>query len=198
MKHHRKLIFTPQTYLNPSNHQIDQDQLVIRIKERETEAFSYLYDHYSAAIYGSISRIIDDEDVAQEVLQDAFMKFWDKIEQYDSSKGRFFTWMVNISRNLAIDKLRSKEMKKVGETDNIETYVSGIERDNLSHLSVDTIGLKEMLKSLREEERFILEMVYFKGYTQSEISKEFDIPLGTIKTRLKMALKNIRIVLQIE
>ncbi|WP_462253374.1 RNA polymerase sigma factor [Ekhidna sp.] len=184
--------------MNPANHQIDQDQLVIRIKAREAEAFSYLYDHYSAAIYGSISRIINDEDVAQEVLQDAFMKFWDKIEQYDSSKGRFFTWMVNISRNLAIDRLRSKEMKKAGKTANIETYVSGIERDNLSHLSVDTIGLKEMLKSLREEEQFILEMVYFKGYTQSEISKEFDIPLGTIKTRLKMALKNIRTVLQIE
>ncbi len=187
-----------QLPVNITNHQIDQDQLVIRIKARETEAFSYLYDHYSGAIYGSISRIIGDEDVAQEVLQDAFMKFWEKIEQYDSSKGRFFTWMVNISRNLAIDKLRSKEMKKVGKTDNIETYVSGIERDNLSHLSVDTIGLKEMLTSLREEERFILEMVYFKGYTQSEISKEFDIPLGTIKTRLKMALKNIRVVLQVE
>lgn len=187
-----------QLPVNITNHQIDQDQLVIRIKARETEAFSYLYDHYSAAIFGSISRIINDEDVAQEVLQDAFMKFWDKIEQYDASKGRFFTWMVNISRNLAIDKLRSKEMKKVGKTDNIETYVSGIERDNLSHLSVDTIGLKEMLTSLREEERFILEMVYFKGYTQSEISKEFDIPLGTIKTRLKMALKNIRVVLQVE
>lgn len=180
------------------SNQIEQDQLVSRIRKRETEAFGYLYENYSSAIYGSIFRIVNNEDVAQEVLQDAFMKFWDKIEQYDVTKGRFFTWMVNISRNLAIDKLRSKEMKKVGKTDNIETYVSGIERDNLNHLNVDGIGLKEVLTSLREEERFILEMVYFKGYTQSEISEEHDIPLGTVKTRLRMGLKNLRKVLQIE
>ncbi len=180
------------------NYQIDQDQLVAQMKAREADAFSYLYDNYSAAIYGSISRIVNDVDVAQEVLQDAFMKFWDKIDQYDSSKGRFFTWMVNISRNLAIDKLRSKEMKKVGKTDTLETYVSGIERDHLNHLSIDGIGLKETLSSLRDEERFILEMVYFKGYTQSEISEEFDIPLGTVKTRLRMGLKNMRNVLQVE
>ncbi|MEO9483146.1 MAG: sigma-70 family RNA polymerase sigma factor [Ekhidna sp.] len=181
-----------------SNHQIDQDQLVAQIKARQADAFSYLYDNYSAAIYGSISRIINDEDIAKEVQQDAFMKFWDKIDQYDAAKGRFFTWMVNISRNLAIDKLRSKEMKKVGKTDNIESYVSGIERDNLDHLNIDGIGLKETLTSLRDEERFILEMVYFKGYTQSEISEEFDIPLGTVKTRLRMGLKNMRNVLQVE
>ncbi|MEQ6168213.1 sigma-70 family RNA polymerase sigma factor [Ekhidna sp. MALMAid0563] len=180
------------------NQQIDQDQLVARLRAKKADAFSYLYDNYSAAIYGSISRIINDEDVAQEVLQDAFMKFWDKIDQYDAKKGRFFTWMVNISRNLAIDKLRSKEMKKVGKTDTIENYVSGIEQSRLNHLNVDGIGLKETLATLREEERFILEMAYFKGYTQSEISDEFDIPLGTVKTRLRMGLKNLRKVLQVE
>ena len=180
------------------NQQIDQDVLVANLRAKKADAFSYLYDNYSAAIYGSISRIVNDEDVAQEVLQDAFMKFWDKIEQYDASKGRFFTWMVNISRNLAIDKLRSKEMKKVGKTDNIETYVTGIERSKLNHLNVDGIGLKETLTNLRDEEKFILEMVYFKGYTQSEISDEFDIPLGTVKTRLRMGLKNMRKVLQVE
>ena len=134
-----------------------------------------------------ILRIVEREDVAQEVLQDAFMKYRDKIDQYDRSfKGRFFTWMINISRNLAIDTPRSKEMKKVGKTDTIETYVSGIERDNLDHQNIDGIGLKETLTALRDEERFILEMVYFKGYTQSEISEEFDIPSSTVKTRLRM------------
>lgn len=184
--------------MSTSTHHIDQDQLVADIKAKKADAFSYLYDNYSSAIYGSIMRIINNEDVSEEVLQDAFMKFWDKIDQYDSSKGRFFTWMVNISRNLAIDKLRSKEMKKVGKTDNIETYVTGIEREKLEQLNVDGIGLKEALTSLRDEEKFILEMVYFKGYTQSEISDEFDIPLGTVKTRLRMGLKSMRKVLQIE
>ena len=180
------------------NQHIDQDQLVARMKARQTDAFSYLYDNYSGAIYGTIIRIVISEDVAQEVLQDAFMKFWEKIDQYDGTKGRLFTWMVNISRNLAIDKLRSKEMKKAGKTDNIETYVTGIERDHKNQQQVDAIGLKETLATLREEERFILELAYFKGYTQSEISEEYDIPLGTVKTRLRTALKNLRTVLNVE
>ncbi|MEJ0031718.1 MAG: sigma-70 family RNA polymerase sigma factor [Bacteroidota bacterium] len=72
----------------------------------------YLYDHYSAALYGVISRIIINEDVAEEVLQDVFLRIWDRIDNYDASKGRLFTWMLNIARNLAIDKTRSKEISK--------------------------------------------------------------------------------------
>ena len=180
-----------------AKHQIDQDQLVARLKGRDREALSYLYDNYSSALYGMISRIVKDEKVAEEVLQDVFMKIWDKIDQYESTKGRLFTWMANLSRNLAIDKLRSKEIKKVGKTDNLETFVTGIELSHQGYQNIDGIGLKETLNSLREEERFILEMAYFKGYTQSEISEEFDIPLGTVKTRLRMGLKSLREVLNV-
>lgn len=184
--------------MSNSKLQIDQDELVTRLKSGSKDAFGYLYDNYSAAIYGTISRIVNNEDVAEEVLQDAFMKYWEKIEQYDPTKGRFFTWMINIARNLAIDKLRSKEIKKAGKTDTMETYVTGIELSHQSYQNIDGIGLKEAMTALREEERFILEMTYFKGYTQSEISDEFDIPLGTVKTRLRMGLKSIREVLKIE
>lgn len=145
-----------------------------------------------------ISRIVNDQEVAEEVLQDAFMKIWDKIDQYESSRGRLFTWMANLSRNLAIDKLRSKEIKKVGKTDNIESFVTGIERSHRSYQYIDGIGLKETMKTLRDEERFILEMAYFKGYTQTEIADEFNIPLGTVKTRLRMGLKNLREVLNVK
>lgn len=184
--------------MNISSPHIDQDQLAAQLKAKSKDAFSYLYDHYSAAIYGAISRIVKDEDVAEEILQDAFMKFWDKMDQYDPAKGRFFTWMVNIARNLTIDKLRSKELRKAEKTDAIETYVSGIELSHPSYQDIDGIGLKESLNALREEERFILEMSYFKGYTQSEIAEEFNIPLGTVKTRLRMGLKSLREVLKIE
>ena len=176
---------------------IHQEQLVAQIKARNKESLSFLYDHYSGAIYGIIRRIVQDEDVAEEVLQDAFLKFWNKIDQYDAKKGRLFTWMANVGRNLAIDKLRSKELKKAGKTDELESYVSGIEHANKEYQQVDGIGLKEALADLREEEKFVLEMSYFKGYTQSEIADEFDIPLGTVKTRLRMALKNLRSVLKV-
>ncbi|MEQ9402463.1 MAG: sigma-70 family RNA polymerase sigma factor [Cyclobacteriaceae bacterium] len=184
--------------MSQKNYQIDQDQLVAELKAKKPEAMSYLYDNYSGAIFGAILRIVGEESIAEEVLQDAFMKFWNKIDQYDSSKGRFFTWMINISRNLSIDRLRSKELKKAGKTDDIRDYVTGITDSNSSDQQTDAIGVKELMKDLRDEEKFILEMVYFKGYSQSEIAKEFNIPLGTVKTRLRMALKNMRKVLKLE
>ena len=176
----------------------NQDELVQQLKDKSKGAFNALYDNYCQAIYGIIHRIIQDEKVAEEVLQDAFMKFWNRIDHYDSSKGRLFTWMANIARNLAVDKTRSKEIKKSSKTEDIETYVTSIELTNQGYQQVDSIGLVEAMKSLREEEWFILEMTYFNGYTQSEITKEYGIPLGTVKTRLRMALKSLRGVLNIK
>lgn len=178
--------------------QIDQNQLITELRLKNKEAFNNFYRSYSPAIYGVIFRIVNDEDVAKEILQDAFLKFWQKIDQYDPEKGRLFTWMINISRNLAIDKIRSKELRKAEKTDTLENYVTTIDRDHQGSVEIDSIGLKESLHALRDEERFILEMSYFKGYTQSEISDEFEIPLGTVKTRLRMGLKNLRNALKVE
>lgn len=171
---------------------ITENELVALLKQKDKAALGYLYDNYSAALFGIILRIIQDTKVAEEVLQDAFMKIWDKIDTYDDKKGRLFTWMLNLCRNLAIDKLRSKEIKKVGKTDDIEENVYHVEKDYLVQQSVDGIGVKELLVKLRDEERLILELIYFKGYTQSEVSESQGIPLGTVKTRLRMALINLR------
>ena len=84
---------------------------------------AYLYDKYSAALLGVASRIIKDDDISEEVLQDVFMKIWNKIDQYDASRGRFFTWMMNLTRNAAIDKLRSKEISRSSKTDSMDDYV---------------------------------------------------------------------------
>lgn len=183
---------------NKMQDKAEQDKLVSRLKAKDKAALSYLYDNYSAAIYGAISRIVTDEDVAEEVLQDVFMKYWEKIDSYDASKGRLFTWMLNLARNLSIDKLRSKEIKKTKKTDDISHNVYNVESENLIHQNEDAIGVKDLMKNLREEERKIVEMVYFNGYTQSEIADETGIPLGTVKTRLRMALKNLRSVLGVE
>ena len=177
---------------------LDQDQLVTRLRSRDDTSLAYLYDHYHAAIYGIILRIVVDEEIANEVLQDAFLKFWDKIGQYDPSKGRLFTWMANLTRNLAIDKLRSKEMKNSEKTDPLEAFVSDSDGPGQNDQQVDGIGLSEVLKALREEERFILEVAYFKGYTHSEISEEYQIPIGTVKTRMRMALLNMRKLLKVQ
>ena len=138
-----------------------------------------------------------DEDIAEELLQDVFLKIWDKIENYDAGKGKLFTWMLNIARNQAIDKTRSKEMSKGKKTDDIDNLVNRIDSKSYGELQVDAIGLKEVLDRLSKDQKFVVDHLYLKGYTQSELAEEFDIPLGTVKTRLRLAMVELRSFLSI-
>lgn len=176
---------------------IAQLQLVTRVKNRDRAALETLYDQYSGALYGAILRIIRQQDLADEILQDAFLKFWDKIDTYDPAKGRLFTWMLNVARNLAIDKTRSKEISQQSKTGDIENFVGVIDRQESGAMPVDTIGLTETLKLLPEEQRFVVEHLYLKGYTQSELADESGIPLGTIKTRLRLGMIELRKLYQV-
>lgn len=152
----------------------------------------YLYDHYSSALFGVIRRFVNTENVAEEVLQDVFMKIWDRIGSYDPAKGRLFTWMVNIARNHAIDKTRSGEISQQKKTRDLETVVSRIDVRDFTELKIEGIGVRDILKSLPNEQFFVIEHLYFKGYTQSELAEDFNIPLGTIKTRLRLAIQHLR------
>lgn len=157
----------------------------------------YLYDHYSSALYGVVYRVLKDEDVAEEVLQDVFLRIWEKVGSYDATKGRLFTWMLNIARNLAIDKTRSKEISKDRKTDDIDDLVNKIDRKQQTEQNVEIIGLKEVLGRLSEEQKFVVEHLYLKGYTQSELADEFNIPLGTVKTRMRLAMIELRTILKV-
>jgi RNA polymerase sigma factor (sigma-70 family) len=166
---------------------------VARIKSHEHSAFEYLYDHYSGALYGVVFRILKQDKIAEEVLQDVFLKVWDRIDQYDVSRGRLFTWLVNIARNLAIDKIRSKEISRERKTNRLDGLVDTIDVGHGVELKTDDIGIREVLKVLPEEQQFVVEYLYFHGYSQSELAEDFNIPLGTIKTRLRAALQKLRL-----
>ena len=157
----------------------------------------YLYNHYSSALYGIISRVIKKEEVAEEVLQDVFLKIWNRFDHYDASKGRLFTWMVNLARNQAIDKTRSKEIGKDSKTIDIENVVNQVDRKEYTEQSIDSIGLRDVLRNLTQDQKFIVEQLYFKGYSQSEVADEFNIPLGTVKTRLRLAMQQLRTTLKL-
>jgi len=171
--------------------------LVSKLKARDKSGLEYLYDYYSGALYGVIVRVIKNEEIAQEVLQDAFLRTWDKIDTYDSSKGKLFTWMLNLTRNLAIDKARSKEISKGRKTDDIDFLVNRIGKTEEYEQPVDAIGLVEIIQRLPADQKFVVEYQYLKGYTQSEIAEEFDIPLGTVKTRTRLALMELRQILKV-
>lgn len=174
-----------------------EEMLVAALRRKDRSAFEYLYDHYSGALLGVISRIIKKEELAEEILQDVFLKVWDRIDSYNAAKGKLFTWMLNIARNQAIDKTRSKEFSKGKKTDDIETLVSRVDKSEFSETKVEAIGLQDLLKRLPEEQRFVIDQHYLKGYTQSEMAEEFNLPLGTVKTRMRLAMIELRNLLKI-
>jgi len=166
--------------------------LVLALRNREKIAVEALYDMYSASLYGVISRIIVDTATAEDVLQETFVKIWHSFSSYSTEKGRLFTWMVNIARNLAIDKIRSKDFKNQNKNQDLENNVSFIDEQRNTVYKPELLGIKDLVETLKPEQKSILELVYFKGYTHVEAAEELDIPLGTIKTRLRMAIQQLR------
>ena len=165
-------------------------ELVTLLKDRENKAFGYLYDNYSSALYGIIYPIVNDVELANDVLQEVFINIWRKIESYDSSKGRLFTWMLNIARNASIDVLRSKSYQNSQKNQSLMDTVNW--NSSLQMQQTDTIGLYKLLEKLKEEQRVLVDLAYFKGYTHEEIAEIEGIPLGTVKTRIRNALIQLR------
>lgn len=168
-----------------------EQELISLLQQKSKEGFDYLYANYSAALYGVISRIVTDEQTAQDVLQDVFVKIWKSIGKYDATKGRLYTWMLNLARNTSIDKLRSKGEIMKGKIQNDEAAV--YDSSNLkTEQETNTIGLRDTVAGLEPQYQVIVELAYFKGFTLDEISKTIDVPLGTVKTRMRKAITMLR------
>lgn len=171
---------------------LSEPELVQAIRTRESRGAQALYDMYSSALYGVIYRIIQHEEIAEDLLQEAFVKIWNSAASYDESKGRLFTWMVNIARNLSIDKTRSKDFRNHSKTEDIENIVLSVEKGFTTSINPETLGLKELVSKLNPDQKAILDLVYFKGFTHVEAAEELNIPLGTVKTRLRNAIITLR------
>jgi RNA polymerase sigma factor (sigma-70 family) len=165
---------------------------VLSMRNREKIAVEALYDMYSASLFGVISRIIPDTAIAEDVLQETFVKIWHSFSGYSNEKGRLFTWMVNIARNLAIDKVRSKDFKNQNKNQELENNVTFIDEQSSTVYKPELLGIRELVSTLKPEQKSILDLVYFKGYTHVEAAEELDVPLGTIKTRLRTAILQLR------
>ncbi len=177
--------------LKDNSPKISEEQLVTLLKAHNKLAMGMLYDNYAAALYGIIMRITQSKHHSENILQDVFIKIWKNIQSYDASKGRLFTWMLNIARNTAIDFTRSKGFRKTSKTDSIDTQT--YTPDYLStETNVQAIGLQEIVGKLDPNLKQIIDLVYFQGYTQKEIAEEFDIPLGTVKSRVRIAVRELR------
>jgi RNA polymerase sigma factor (sigma-70 family) len=169
----------------------EEYELVSALRKKDDQAFSYLYDHYSGALYGVIKQIVIDADLSNDVLQETFVNIWRRIETYDEGKGRLFTWMLNIARNAAIDKLRSKGYQQSQR----EIPLDGDVIQPTVRPGVDDFGLKRLITKLKDEQRLLIDLSYFQGYTHEQIAKALHIPLGTVKTRIRSALTQLKALL---
>ncbi|TXE10001.1 sigma-70 family RNA polymerase sigma factor [Seonamhaeicola algicola] len=168
------------------------ETLVKNFQNKDEQAFEALYNMYSQSIHGVVFNILKNDDLADEITQDVFIKAWDKAHTYNSSKGRFFTWILNIARNAAIDKTRSKNFKKNKQNLNADFFVNIIEAsDNLDN-KTDAIGIKTFVSKLADNCKKLINLLYFKGYTQNEASETLNMPIGTIKTRNRNCIKALR------
>jgi RNA polymerase sigma factor (sigma-70 family) len=170
-----------------------EQELVTLLQQKDNQAFSYLYDNYAGALCGVVKQIVLDDALVSDVVQEVFVSVWRKMDSYDPAKGRLFTWMLNIARNAAIDKTRSRSYQAGLRQQSIEgnDYALPAVRPG-----IDDFGLKKAIQKLKEEQRLLIDLSYYQGYTHEQIAKALNIPLGTVKTRLRSALTQLRNLLQ--
>lgn len=166
--------------------------MITLLQQKSRQGFEYLYKQYSPAIYGIICKVVTDEQTAQDVLQEVFVKIWNNVDKYDAEKGRLYTWMLNLARNTAIDKLRSKGEIMKGKIHTGEDIVYKQEDNLRTEQQTDAIGLRNIVSELKPEYKTIVELAYFNGFTLEEISKSLETPLGTVKTRMRKAIAILR------
>ena len=165
--------------------------MVKRLQARDQAAVAVLYDNYCKALYGVSLKIMRSEEAAEDVVQETFLKIWTSIDSYHSEKGSLFTWMLNICRNLAIDKLRSRQHRQMLGSQRIEDSTAFQLSDDSSRTQPDHIGLGELTEKLKPEQKILIDLLYFEGFTQTEAAEQLQIPLGTVKTRVRAALKTL-------
>lgn len=176
--------------LTTLNNKYSEEELVLSLKQNSQKAFEYLYDNYSGALYGIISKILKNDEKSEDTMQEVFLKIWRKIGDYDSTKGRLFTWMVNIARNASIDQLRKDKNIWLEDIDDHVTQI-----DKVSSFQPQTTGMDiaNIMEKLKPERKVLVDMVYLKGYTQEEAAELLQIPLGTAKSRIRTALQDLKI-----
>jgi len=166
-----------------------QDQLILRLQQDDRSALNDLYDAYGGALFGVVLRIVQSRELAEQVLQDTFLKAWRNVANYDAAKGRLFTWLVNIARNTAIDATRTAHYQHYRKTDSLDSLVHTPGGDAMNP---DHLGVRELVERLEEKYRVLIELIYFQGYTQEEAAETTGVPLGTVKTRLRYAIGELR------
>lgn len=194
-------------YFNDSNNsriqrkrktRLSEDQLVEGLKNMDGGAMSALYQMYSDSLYRVISTIVVIEEVAQDLLQETFIKIWKSFKQYDPGKGRLYTWMARLARNLSIDYLRSVNYRNFTVSDDLSQSTQQIDQTFQVSYNPELIGVRDMTRILNEDQKSALDLIYFKGYTHVQAAEELQITVGILRSRLKSSIAELRTVYNLD
>ncbi len=174
--------------------------LLVLSSRGDQAAFAELYDKTSARVFGLARRVVRDPAQAEEVTQEAYLDVWRQSARYDSSRGGVLAWILTITHRRAVDRVRSAESSKLRDT-RFATLGDGAEFDEVVEAvtsSLDTARVRKALATLTEVQREALTLAYYGGYTYKEVSELLDVPLGTIKTRMRDGLIRLRDTLGVD
>lgn len=168
-----------------------EERIAYLLESRDKKAIRLVFDHYGMLLLNAINRVLKDEPMAEDVLQTVLLKVWQNGHNFDASKGSLFTWLMRVSRNAAIDKTRTKDFRLTQESK------QGVEIVNISEVLpgedyMDSMLTKQLVNQLSEQHKVLINMSYFEGYTHKEICSKLNMPLGTVKTRIRLAIKHLR------
>jgi RNA polymerase sigma-70 factor (ECF subfamily) len=169
------------------------DQVLVEaLRRRDRAALGILYDRYATMLFGLVNRIVRSDDVAEDLLQETFLKAWRSFDTFDPAKGSLATWLAAVARGIAIDRVRSRSYRNSLKNQSIENVVPQVDRERSTMIAADAIGVEGLLRSLTPEQRAIIDLIYYRGFTHDEASRELSMPLGTVKTRLRSAILQLR------
>lgn len=173
----------------------DDSELIRRLKRREPEAMSELYDRFGKVSFSVIVRIVKDSGVAEDLLQETFLKVWNRVDGFDESRTAIGPWVLTIARNRAIDYLRSADSRLSQSSCDLERlerprFFNNFEADYMSADQIRTV--RAAFSKLTVNQRQVLELAYFEGLSQTEMADRLSQPLGTVKTWVRTALQILR------
>lgn len=171
---------------------LTEPELILAIKNKQPKGAEALYEMYSSNLYRVIYKIVKHQELAEDILQQVFLRIWQSIDQYHIQRGKLYTWMITIASNLSKDALRTRSYKNQSTHSDIDAVSFDVDNQHHSVMNIEHIGIRESLGSLKTAQREILQLIYFQGYTHVEAADELGIPLGTVKTRWSQGIRKLR------
>lgn len=181
--------------LSLENKSEETSKLVKMIKSKSEQGFSILYDNYSIALYRILFKFVKRTEVADDLLQDTFVKIWKNIDQFDHTRGTLFTWMLNVARNIAQDYLKSSTCKQQLQNVSIDLSLSHKHPFGNNNSLINNLDFKDFKsKALQIDQKYaeIIDMIFFCGFTQNQTAEILNLPLGTVKTRARKGLSMLK------